>query len=215
MGKRRRVLCWAAALLATALAVAACSGSPQAAGRHSQPGPGTASRGRLTARTMRFELGDRQFVPVTTQVPAKPLATTRTFVPGVTLQLYVAQRVGRDAVLVVFALDVPGEGINVDTETQMDEALSSAGSDTTGERNPWDSVSGVSLFDPAGLKQYQTYMADPANDDTCLCTIGLSGYNFLPGSNYFAALLAAPPGSVKSVSFVTGLGTVGDVTLSR
>lgn len=206
MGVARRVLCSVAVPLVSVLAVAACSGSHQ-------PAAGASSRAQLTTRTMRFDLGDRQFGPVTAQVPAEPLATTPTTVPGVTLKLYVAERAGGDAVLVVFALDAPAGGIPVGTETQMAEALSS---NTSGaDRNPLDAVSGVSLFDPVGLKQYLTYMADPANDETCLCTVGLSGYNYMPGNNYFAALLAAPPGNVTSVSFVTGLGTIGHVTLSR
>lgn len=213
MGNIRRVVRLVAVVLVTVLAGAACSDSHQAANGQ---GTGSGSQARLTARTMRFALGDRQFGSVTSLVPAKPLGTTPTFVPGLTLQLFVVKRVSRSAVLVVFALGVPA-GIPVGTETQVDEALSDGGNTISApdRSNAWDAVSGVSLFDPLGLKQYQTYMADPANDDTCLCSIGLSGYNFMPGNNYFAALLAAPPAKVKSVSFVTGLGTIGDVTLSQ
>lgn len=215
MGNLRRAVRLVAVPLVIVLVVAACSGSHQAAARPTQQGPATSSQGRLAARTMRFVLGDKQLGPVTAQVPATPLGTTPTTVPGVTLELYLAERVSRNAVLVVFALNVPSGGISVGLETQMNQALSGLGNDINGDRNAWDAVSGVSLFDPVGLKQYQTYMADPTDDDTCLCTTALTGYNFQPGSNYFAALVAAPPANVKSVSFVTGLGTIGDVTLSR
>jgi hypothetical protein len=88
MGNSLRLLRLVAVPLATALIVAACSGSQQTAARQSQPGPGTSSQGQLVARVMRFDLGDKQFGPVSTQVPAKPLGTTPTTVPGVTLQLY-------------------------------------------------------------------------------------------------------------------------------
>lgn len=67
---------------------------------------------------------------------------------------------------------------------------------------------------------YQTYMIDPTKDLSCLCSAlqpvatALSGSSPSTQPSYLAALIAAPPPDVASVSFVTGLATIGKVTLS-
>jgi len=164
-------------------------------------------------RAMKFQLADASTGPVNAEVPSQPIGSTPTSIPGITLQLYLAKRQNPGAVLVVFALEVDATGV---TSLGVSPGPIRGGlSATADESNTDASVSGVALLDPAGLKKYETFMADPRNDISCLCSLVEPGFsNINPGTRYFAALVAAPPPSVTSVSFVTGLGTIGNVTLS-
>lgn len=157
---------------------------------------------------MTFQLADSSAGPATSVVPDQPTATTPTSVSGVTLQMYLAKRIAPNAVLVVFALVAPTgisqEGIYASL------SANGGGVDAT--------VSGVALLDPTGLKEYLPYMGDPSNDRTCVCSNLFNSSAGLTSGNtptYFAAVLAAPPESVQTVSFVTGLGTIPNVTLSQ
>jgi hypothetical protein len=197
---RRSFLLAMTALAALPLA-AGCSGvSHAAASRHPAA---------VQDRRMRFRLADASAGPVSAEVPGTPIGSTPTSVPGVTLQLYVARRVGPQAVLVVFGLATTKPVVSGGEEDyDLSEGLSA---------NPVEaniSVSEVSLFDPAGLNEYETYMVNPDIDATCLC----SAFDRGPGLpddtvTYYAALVAAPPADVTSVSFVTGVGTISDVPL--
>ncbi|HEY5316490.1 MAG TPA: hypothetical protein VIJ20_00815 [Solirubrobacteraceae bacterium] len=157
---------------------------------------------------MSFRLADASTGPIAAEVPSQPISSTPTSIAGVTLQLYVVRRVPPGAVLVVFALQTSAAAASVGLEGSIAQAVS-----TNDDNSTENTVSGVSLFDPAGLKEYETYMVNPSNDSTCLCTT-LSGAPFdQAGTNYEAALVAAPPSGVTSVSFVTGLGTIANVAL--
>ena len=178
------------------------SATTQAPAAHHVPGG--------PARTMSFRLADSSGGPVTTKVPATPIASTPSSLGGMTLQLYVAQRADPGAALVVFALQLRSAR-NYYWQT-VSSALSANGSQEGSA-----TVSGVSLLDTAGLKEYETFMAKPSDDATCLCSsVGESGVTNNPSSGvyYFAALVAAPPASVTSVSFVTGMGSIANVSLS-
>lgn len=172
--------------------------------------PTTSPRGR--ARTMHFRLADASSGPVVTSVPPRPLAATPSSVPGVVLQLYVAQRVGTRAVLLVFALDVHGSEAH-DSFGVFTYAMGlSVNSGSVGESCGSCAVSAVSLLDPVGLKEYQPFMSNPANDQTCLCS-AIGPAHLKSGELYFAALVAAPPSSVHSVTFLTKMGSIGNVHL--
>jgi hypothetical protein len=199
------------ALLSTVALLAGCGGG----GGHKAA---TAKRPARTpagsSHLMQFKLADDSTGPVTAQVPRQPIGTTPASINGVTLELYLAKRVQPGAVLVVFALKFgPSASTSGSTADAMTEGLSADSGSPSSIDNP--SVSGVSLFDPTGLKEYQTFMSNPAVDLTCLCSQIQPGVPYsAPSTSYFAALVAAPPASVTSVSFVTGLGTIADVPLS-
>jgi hypothetical protein len=193
----------------TTIALAGCGG-----------GHTTTHRQGLAAttggRTMHFTLASDTTGTVTAQVPAQPLGTTPTTFPGVTLQVYTAKRIGSNAVLVVFAFELTGQAPSVTLEGGIAQSLDANygvhpnGNGPTGDV---DAVSAVSLFDPVGLKEYLPYMADPSNDATCLCS-NMNGAPFdQDGTVYLAAVVAAPPAG-RTVSFVTGVGTVTGITVN-
>ncbi|MDQ2729535.1 MAG: hypothetical protein M3Y91_17110, partial [Actinomycetota bacterium] len=135
-----------------------------------------------------------------------------TSVPGVDLEVYELQRESPQAVLVVFALHVVGSssiGIGDQTSTQeeLDANLGTVGGGP-------GAVSGVSIVDLTGLKQYLPYMSDPTVDSTCLCSQNQFNSADSGDVDYFAAVVAAPPAGVTTVSFQTGLGTIGNLPLS-
>ena len=202
---------WCLAVVAwalSALMVAGCSGGHKTSGAQptvpsSSPGSGLSPS---PGRSMTFQLADAAAGSVTSVVPDQPLATTPTTVSGVTLQFYVARRLDPNAVLVVFAVVAP----NGTDRANVVLALSATGGGTQA------SVSGVSILDPVGLKQYLPYMANPNQDGTCVCSDTFDsdiGQTSGPTPVYLAAVLAAPPPTVSEVSFVTGLGTIPNVTL--
>ncbi|MBO0767092.1 MAG: hypothetical protein J2O48_00260 [Solirubrobacterales bacterium] len=112
----------------------------------------------------------------------------------------------------VFALKVDSAAAQKLSST-AEPALSANGADESDA-----SVSGVSIVDPAGLKQYKTFMSKPSEDSTCLCSDTGSPFfvNSSPaaGTYMLAALVAAPPSNVKTVSVVTGLGSFANVPLT-
>lgn len=207
---------WFAGAAATVLIGSLCAGFGGSAGaatpRHQRPAPSTRPARSGAARQMTFRLAASTAGPVTASVPRHPVATTPTTITGTTLQLYEAKRLSGDAVLVVFALVAPA---NADRASVIG-ALSANGGGSSA------SVSGVALLDTTGLKEYLPYMGNPSEDGTCVCSnsidsdIGMgSNQSTEPVTTYYAAVLSAPPASVNTVSFVTGLGTIPDVTLSR
>ena len=211
---RRRWAIPAAALVAVVAVVAAVTlatgggkaKAPRVAGsstpaRQASIGPG---------RTMTFQLADSSNGPVNATVPAKPIASSATNTAGVTLSLYLVKRDGQGAVLLVFALQVdPSVAGDVSTSESMNQSLS-ANFTTPGNRT--FSVSSVALVDTVALKEYQTFMVDPSNDATCLCSVLNNDVN--GGTFYYAALVAAPPNNVKQASFLTGLASIPNVTIS-
>jgi hypothetical protein len=198
---------WILFLVACAL-VTACGGA-----HHSRDAHVHRVRGTVTAgRPMRFTLAaDTQ--PVTTTVPTQPIGVVSTSYPGVQLRLYALRRLGPEAALAVYGLYVePGTGIGVGTQVSIEEAMSVGGLPPGGAQA---ALSNVSLVDPVGLKQYLTYQTRPGNPNTCVCSLFPSVSTLDSGTtSYFAAVTSAPPASVTSVSFVTGLGTIGNVSLS-
>ncbi len=115
----------------------------------------------------------------------------------------------------VFALEFGASAsTSGSTAHAMTQGLSANASNTV-SNGANATVSGGSLFDPTGLKEYQTFMSNPAIEQTCLCSQIEPGVPSSTGTtSYFAALVSAPPASVTSVSFVTGLGTIAGVPLS-
>jgi hypothetical protein len=114
-------------------------------------------------------------------------------------------------VLAVYGLYVSTQ-IGVGSQTTVDQDMSFGGlpgGDTQ------SAMSNVSLVDPVGLKQYLTYTAQPSAPNMCVCSLApdISAYN-RGALSYYAAVTSAPPPSVTSVSFVTGIGTIGNVSLS-
>jgi hypothetical protein len=159
---------------------------------------------------MRFTLAAAATGPVAVRVPNQPVGSTPSTIRGVTLQLYVAKRITANAILAVFALNIQSSVENASLPGTLIRPLDANwGSNNSNVQ----SVSAVSLFDPTGLKEYLPYMANPKDDATCMCSNIASAFGDA-GVSYMAALLAAPPSSVTSVSFVTGLGTIANVPLS-
>lgn len=160
---------------------------------------------------MRFRLvADAQ--PLTASVPDQPIGTTPSNFPGLQLRLYVARRLSADAALVVFGVYTePGVNQNnIDTLSVMN-SVSANGYTSQGA-----AVSSASLVDPVGLKQYLVYMSNPSVDSTCVCSLMPNDQEvFTPGKvSYFAAVTAAPPPGVSSVTFSIGMGSIGPVPLS-
>lgn len=160
---------------------------------------------------MRFKLADASTGTVSAVVPAKPVGTTPTTIPGVTLGVYLAKRLNTNAVLAVFAVQIPAALAGSAT---LESSLAQGMDANYGRTSNVLAVSGVSLFDPAALKEYLPFMANPSDDATCLCS-NLASASFIhAGTVYLAALVAAPPAGVSSASFVTGVGTIPNVPLT-
>lgn len=194
-----------AALVVAGLLSAGWSGLHEAPSTHVRTA--APSHAPDASRQMTFRMANSAR-PVKSLVPKSPLASTPTSVPGVTLQLYLVQRISTKAVLIVFAVIAP-------SGTDRGSVIFSLGANgqTLGA-----TVSGVSLLDPTGLKQYLPYMANPTKDETCVCTDLFDskvGETSGPTPIYFAAVVAAPPETTHTVSFVTGLGTIPNVTLTK
>lgn len=211
MRSRKAMLAALAATVAVVVAlvvVLTSSGNHTTTGTQTPTGTHTLTTG--SGRQMQFNLA-ASTSPVSVEVPSQPIGTTPTSVPGATLALYVAKRTGANAVLLVFAVNItPSTADNGDLTGNVQSGL-----DANANSGDFTAASGVSLFDPTGLKQYLTYMSNPQDNKTCLCT-ALNGVfnNGGPGTRYMAALVAAPPASVTSASFVTPLGTIANVPIS-
>lgn len=163
---------------------------------------------------MHFRLANTSAGRVTAEIPTQPIDSMPSSIAGVTLKLYLVKR-QHDAVLVVFALQVDPSAASIGLESSIDQALSYNASSTFAA-NPIETVSNVGLVDPVGLKEYLPFMSDPKKDTTCLCST-LSGGPYdeehRTVTNYLAAIVAAPPPSVKSVAFVSGMGSFANVPL--
>jgi len=204
----RRTPILAAGLLVAMLA--GCTGHSAAPGG-AGGGPAqsaTANQGSDTGRTMRFQLAAVGYPAVAASLPGQPLGTSGSAISGLDLEVWLLQRSGSHAMLVVFALHNPG---SERVPTGITAAALSANHNSAGSTN---TVSGVSAVDGSGLKQYLPFMVRPGDDQTCVCSdIQLNDYG--PGErDYYAALLAAPPSDVRTLTVVTGLGSVPNVPLS-
>lgn len=185
--------------------VAMCAALAGCGGSHKQ------AHARNPTQRMSFQLAaDTQ--PIAANVPSQPIGTTPTSFAGLQLRLYVLHRLGPQAALVIYGFyTAPGTTIGVGDETEIQQAMSATGLSNSGET----ALSDVSLVDPVGLKQYLVYQAQPTNPATCVCSLFPNVSIFQPGTTtYFAAVTSAPPPGVSSVSFVTGLGTIGNVSMS-
>jgi hypothetical protein len=102
-----------------------------------------------------------------------------------TLDLYLVKRARPGAVLVVFGLTLNATAATAihGNPSQVVQGLSQNYlSGTANAIAP--AVSGVALLDPAGLKEYETFMGNPNYDSTCLCSQidpGLAGLSTSPG----------------------------------
>jgi hypothetical protein len=152
---------------------------------------------------MDFQMAAAGYPALRATLPPQPLGTSGSSVPGLDLEVWTLERSGSQAMLVVFALHNPGSTpVNTGTKSA---SLSANATDS--------SVSGVSAVDGSGLKQYLTFMLNPGDDKSCVCSL-IHFDDYDPGQrDYYAALLAAPPGGVKTLTVVTGLGSVPNVAL--
>ena len=196
-----------------ALSAAACGGggkltAPKSSGSSSGSGSSSKSSGATKGQLHTFKLANNS--SVTVNLPPQPLQTVQGSISGTTLKLFLAKRQGDGAVLVVFAINSQRDQ-DITLPSQIEQALD------VNYNHPNDndeSANNVALVDPAGLKEYQTFMPDPSNAQTCLCT-KLAGIDFqTAGDYYISALDAAPPASVKTVTVYTGLGSFSNVPLT-
>jgi hypothetical protein len=191
------------AALVLAFALAGCGGGHKS----------TRSLAAITAgHTMHFTLASATTGAVTAQVPARPIGSTPTTFPGVTLQVYLAKRISTNAALVVFTLRLEGSAPSIGLEGSLAQSLD-ANHGSGGPGGNIDAVSAVSLFDPVGLKEYQPYMANPSDNATCLCS-NMAGAPFDQDGTVYLAAMVAPPPAGRTVSFVTGLRTVAGIPVS-
>ncbi len=154
---------------------------------------------------MEFKLAAADYPAVTASLPGQPIALSGSSISGLDLEVWTLQRSGDRAMLLVFALHNPGSAT---LPTGVKAEGLSAGNQRSG------SVTGVSAVDGSGLKQYLPFMINPADERTCLCSL-IDVDDFKPDQrNFYAALLAAPPRNVKSLTVVTGIGSVPNVALS-
>jgi hypothetical protein len=164
----------------------------------------------------RFELAAARGQPVTANVPDKPIASTRSSIPGVVLEVFTVQRQGDGSAVLVFGLRNTRSRSLGESETEDMLGPLSAMYAKTGLTTGY-TVSRVSLV--AGTMQYLPYMENPEDDSTCLCSAipvnTVSDANLGPGQAIqFAAVMAAPPREVGKVAVVTQLGSVPNVPLS-
>ncbi len=158
---------------------------------------------------MQFQLAAAGYPMVSASLPGQPLGVSGSSISGLDLEVWSLARSGDKAMLVVIALHNLGSSpVKTGTETGNLSASRDPAKEVA------KTVSGISAVDGSGLKQYLPYMVNPADDNTCLCST-FSTSDFTPDErNYYAALLAAPPAGVKSMTVVTGLGSVANVPLS-
>jgi hypothetical protein len=160
---------------------------------------------------MQFRLAAAGYPMVSAALPDKPLGTSGSAISGLDLEVWSLTRSGDKAMLLVFAMHNPGTS---PVKTGTATARLSAAKNSVEKNTGTNTVSGVSAVDGSALKQYLAYMVNPADDNTCLCS-AVRFSDFTPDQReYFATLLASPPAGVKSVTVVTGLGSVANVPLA-
>lgn len=160
---------------------------------------------------MQFEFAAAGYPAMSASLPGQPVGTSGSSISGLDLEVWTLTRSGDRAMLLVIALHNPGTStVRTGVETgNLSAARNSSDRDAVAK-----TVSGISAVDGTGLKQYLPYMTNPADDDTCLCS-AFNRRDFSAGQrDHYAALLAAPPAGVKTVTVVTGLGSVANVPVS-
>jgi hypothetical protein len=192
--RRRRA--WRSVALCAVLATAVVSGCTK---------PPPAKRPEHTSqapqRTLTFQLEAQAYGKVSVRVPEAPVATAPTDAKDVTLELYALRRVG-GAVQVVFALRHTGDDYSAGEVTyDMDEDPAIASHD----------ASRVAIVDPAGLKEYKTFLSN-GQDGDCLCTLTWDAVGDAGVSSgdrtYYLAEVAAPPAGVSTVTVRAGVAEI-------
>ncbi|ABS05560.1 hypothetical protein [Kineococcus radiotolerans] len=129
--------------------------------------------------------------------PDAPVAVTSTAVDGVTLEVYRALRSGDSVTLAFAARNTGAEQANLGQRLGSDPLHTDA--------------SGVSLFDPVGLKRYLVLL-DSAGG--CLCSSNAVWVE--PGEHRFlTATFSAPPADVDSVTVETPIGSLPAIPLTE
>jgi hypothetical protein len=185
----------AAASVAAGVALAGCTGAHSPAAGHVQQ---TVAGQHYVIRS--FSLASQQ---MKVSVPTQPIASTATNIPDVSFEVYTLQRYGSEVYLVA-AMHNTGTAATGNISGSLGANLST-------------DLQGVSLFDPAGLKQYLPY-GEPQGANLsvgCLCTDTFSMNPLAGGASFFvAAVYPAPPASVTTVSVITPVGTVPSVPIA-
>lgn len=210
-----------AAACALAVTVGACSasGGHRAGGdnagpaksapssERSSPSSNTSPGSTAPTETKTFKLASATYPMVKADVPSDPIASAPAEKKGIFLDIYALQRTGSKSVALVF-------GLRNDSSDSSDvyEVNTDLGGGATESKEKDYTVSGVSLFDPSGLKRYLVYL-DSKN--ACLCSdtdiIAIQRGQ----SRIYAAQLPAPPTNVTKVAVQTPVGAVADVEISN
>lgn len=195
-GRRRTWRRTALPVLLVAVAALGCTKSP----------PDTKKPHHASAtpqQTLTFRLAAEAYGSVSVRVPQAPVASAPTSSRDVTFELYALHRAG-GAVQVVFALRHTGDDYNGAYATEdLDEDPGIAEHDAS-----W-----LALVDPAGLKEYKTFLSDGDSGD-CLCSTTWSATGEGTGSpskgdrDYYVAEVAAPPADVTTVTVRAGLADI-------
>ncbi|WP_167582434.1 hypothetical protein [Kineococcus rubinsiae] len=180
------------ALLLPAALLAGCSGSDDAPPDQdlSAPTSASASDGGASATPSADA--------TVAAPPEEPIATVPGGERGMVVELYELERSGKSVTATMAVTNEAPEGFLLARQfaaTAEDEYL----------------VSGISLFDPAGLKRYLV-LRD--TDGNCLCsTVGLGQLE--QGDRVsFTATFPAPPSDVDTVTVETPMGALPSVPIS-
>lgn len=170
-------------------------------------GSAAAPEPNAAARPMKFDLQSDHAGPLAVNVPSAPVTTVHTSTKDLDFELYAAQRSGK-VVDIVFALRNTGQdtiGLG-DPTTELDE-------------NPAITAhfaSAIALVDDKGLKEYKTFREN-GDEGACLCseTWSAVGGGDLPAGKrrYYAAVVAAPPADVSTVTLKAGITDINDVRI--
>ena len=207
---------WKAGLVSGAVfAVVAsgCGGShPLASGKPVHRAPTSTTTPSTTPPTHAVHVRLMSGQLLTANLPASPLGTSKSIASGVDLKVWEAQR-SAGAVTVIFSLDEVGSSVGVSDETDLEEGLTT---NEPGNTSFPDGTDNVSIFDPANLTDYETFcqVAGNGNLSNCLDSADDVFLNATGDSEYFAAVVAAPPASVQTATFVSGVGSVPDIPIS-
>lgn len=174
--------------------------------RHAaEAGPGLGASHHVT---LALETGG----PVSADLPSKPLGTVPTGVPNLDLEAWSLQRQG-GAVTVVIAFHNNGPALDSGAYTfgaLVPLDVNGPGANTT--------ANNIGILDTGSLKEYLTFAQ--VNSDgrvsDCLCSNDINTGN-APAAGaraYYAAVVAAPPPTTKSVTLVTGDGSIANLPIS-
>ncbi|WP_369069398.1 hypothetical protein [Kineococcus terrestris] len=201
---RRQLL--PAHLLLPAVLLAGCSGGGDGSGQAAPEDTGTPAATSSDEPTQEStdEPSDESTATATSSastapaVPDEPIATVPGGEPGMVVEVYSLVRSGES---VTATMAVTNEG-------EEDFVLSRQFAATA--EDEYD-VSGISLFDPAGLKRY--LVLRDVNGE-CLCSDVGNGV-FRPGERIsFSATFPAPPESAEVVTVETPMGALPSVPIS-